>query len=160
LKRYGIEIDIDDIPVYLVDRNEMAQLREDEEGDPHGFTYLEQTTTIGGLILERKFNIYMLTGTPRMFFIATMAHELMHVWLHENAPKDIDPALCEGSCNYASYLTMGDYSGTDTDYIKTTLQENPDPIYGDGFRRVAEFVDEHGIDSWLSYLRENSNPPW
>ncbi len=160
LKARGIEIDIADIPLHLVDKREMARLRRDERGDPHGFTYVEVTTTIGGIVTDRKFEIYMLTAMPRMHFIATLAHELMHVWLHENAPQDIEAAFCEGSCNYASFLVLEDYPGKETDYIKASLENDPDPVYGDGFRRTAQFVDKRGIEAWLTYLRMNNYPPW
>jgi hypothetical protein len=160
LNSRGIEITEDDLPLHLVDKNEMAELRADEEGHPHGFTYARVTTTIGGIVVARRFEIYMLYGLPRMHFIATMAHELMHVWLHRNAPEDIDSILCEGSCNYAAFLVLEEFSGPERDFVMAVMRDDPDPVYGEGFRRVAEYVRRNGINSWLAYLQRNSNPPW
>ena len=84
----------------------------------------------------------------------------MHVWLYDNGVDDMDPALCEGSCNYAAYLVLQRYPGKESEYIQTAFRDEPDPIYGDGFRGVAEYVEKHGVAGWLGYLRSHRNPPW
>lgn len=158
LKTCGIDVGDQYIPISLVDKTVMARL-DDSHIDPNGYTYIEKTTSLG-ITVQRRLDIFLLDGMPRMHVIATLAHELMHVWLYENAPDDMDPALCEGSCNYAAYLVLLKYPGKESEYIRTTFRDDPDSIYGDGFRGVADYVDEHGAAKWLSYLKSNRNPPW
>jgi len=160
LSRTGIEIDAEDIPVYLVNRNTMTELAEGYHADPLGFTSYEKTSYGSGIVTVESFKIYMLTGLPRFEFASSLAHELMHVWLFNNAPLDIDPALREGSCNYAGYVAVKDYREKDAEFIVHNLLTDPDQIYGDGFRRVKKFVEANGIDYWLQYLQSHRYPPW
>ena len=95
------------------------------------------------------------SGLPRFDFTGALAHELMHVWLFSNAPTDIDPAFREGSCNYAAYLALQKYSDKEALFVIDRMLQDPDPIYGDGFRRVKEFVEEKGIRYWLHYLQNH-----
>jgi len=97
---------------------------------------------------------------PRAHFVTTLAHELMHVWLFRNAPIEMDDLLCEGSCNYASYLVLKQWQQDDVAYELHTLQDDPDEVYGEGYRRVAEYVSRQGVAQWLEYLRENEQGPW
>ncbi len=158
LATFGITIDDGYIPVDLVDKTVMAGLDNDHI-DPNGYTYIEETTSLG-VTLERHLDIFLLHGMPRLHVLATLAHELMHVWLYENAPDNMDPALCEGSCNYAGYLVLQQYPGKESEYIQSTFRNEPDSVYGDGFRRVADYVEKHGVDEWLSYLKSHRTPPW
>jgi hypothetical protein len=158
LKTYGIDIGDQYIPASLVDKTIMSRV-DDKHIDPNGYTYIERTTSLG-ITVKRSMDIFLLNGMPRMHFIATLAHELMHVWLYENAPDDMDPAFCEGSCNYAAYLVLMKFPGKESEFIRTTFRDETDSIYGDGFRGVADYVDEHGTAKWLSYLKSNRNPPW
>ncbi len=155
---FGIAIDDGYIPISLVDKKVMARLDNDHI-DPNGYTYIEKTTSLG-ITVEQNLDIFLLDGMPRLHVVATLAHELMHVWLYDNGPDDMDPALCEGSCNYAAYLVLQQYPGKESEYIQTTFRDEPDSIYGDGFRRVAEYVEDNGVAEWLSYLKSHRNSPW
>ncbi len=154
----GIEMEDKYYPVSLIDKTTMARL-DDDHIDPNGYTYVEETTSLG-VTLERHLDIFLLHGMPRLHAIATLAHELMHVWLYDNGPDDMNPALCEGSCNYAAYLVLQRYSGKESEYIQTTFKDEPDPVYGDGFRHVAEYVEKHGVAGWLDYLKSHRDSPW
>jgi hypothetical protein len=158
LRTHGIDITDEYIPIKLIDKTAMARF-DDEKIDPNGYTCIEKTTSLG-ITVKRKVDIFLLHGMPRMHAIATLAHELMHVWLSDNAPDDLDPALCEGSCNYAAYLILQHFPGKESEYIQKTFREEPDSIYGDGFRGVAAYVDKHGVTKWLAYLKANRNRPW
>lgn len=158
LKTYGIDIGDQFIPITLVDKTAMARL-DNSRIDPNGYTYIERTTSFG-VTVQQHLEVFLLDGMPRMHVIATLAHELMHVWLYNKAPDDMDPALCEGSCNYAAYLVMEKYPGKESEYIRDTFRNETDSIYGDGFRGVADYVDKRGTAKWLSYLKSKRNPPW
>jgi len=154
----GIEIEDHYLPISLIDRSAMTRL-DDGHIDPNGYTYIEKTTSLG-VTLERRLDIFLLDGMPRLHTIATLAHELMHVWISDNSPDDMDAALLEGSCNYAAYLVLQRYPVKESEYIQKTFSEEPDTIYGGGFRHVTDYAEKHGIAGWLSYLKSHRDRPW
>ncbi len=160
LKGQGIDIVGVEVPLYLVNKSTMTELSAGSHADPLGFTHYEQTSYAGGIIAERSFKIYMLNGLPRFEFISALAHELMHVWMFTNAPTDIDPVLREGSCNYAAFLIIRNYPDKEARFVVDNMTSDPNPVYGEGFRRVKKYVDRHGVSKWLEYLKSNKYPPW
>ncbi len=158
LKNFGIEINLDKTKLQLVDRNRLAQLSPDRNKDYAGLTKFEGNA-IPGKVISRNFNIYILSGMPRDNFRATMAHELMHVWLYSKAPMEMDPALTEGCCNYASYLLLQNDRSKQVAYVLDRLENDPNIFYGEGYRRVKKMVRRMGIESWLEYLQNNKNFP-
>ncbi len=160
LKGAGIETTDQDIPLYLVNKHAMKDLAAGFHADPLGFANLEQTSYVGGLVKDRSMKIYMMTNLPRFEFISALAHELMHTWLFVYADPDIDPAMREGTCNYAGYLALQSYRDRDAQFVVNNMLSDPDPIYGDGFRKVKSYVDSHGFAAWLKYLKKHTEPPW
>ena len=158
LKKFGLEINADKIKLQLVDKNRLSSLFSDRVKDYAGLTTFEETT-IPGKAVSKKFNVYILHGMPGKNFKATMAHELMHVWLYSNAPLEMDPALTEGSCNYASYLLLQNDRSKQVAYILDRMEKDPNIFYGDGYRRVKKMVRRMGVEAWLEFLKDNKNFP-
>lgn len=156
LKKYGIDVREVTIPIFLVNKNVMTELAGGYHADPLGFTYYEKTTYAGQPIALKTYKIYMLTGLPRCEFIGALAHELMHVWLFVNNVTDIEPALREGGCNVASWLALINHRDRHAEFILENMQADPDPVYGDGYRRMKKYVDQQGVSTWLSYLMNRS----
>lgn len=158
LASVGIWVEDSDVSLHLVDRHEMADISKiDHEGNQAFIKYYEVTDENGHKL--RTYDIYILEGIPEISFIAAAAHELMHVWQYINAPADNDPALCEGSCNYASYLVLEHYPDKMAEYQKETIRQDQDKIYGDGFRRVSRLVEDHGAAFWLRHLKNHKEFP-
>ena len=160
LRLYGVNIQWDEIGLYLVDRNYIAQLSNEPRviEQQTGFTY-HRFETVNGRAVNKKFDIYILRGMPELNFISTAAHELMHVWLYLNAPYEMDKAMSEGSANYASYLVLQNRRANRAKYIIENLNKDRDPIYGDGFRRIKNLVGSLGRHGWLGYISENQRMP-
>ena len=158
MKNFGIEIEPNKIELELVDKNRLDRLSSIRTKGNAGLTTFEGTT-IDGNVVSRKFNIYILHGMPEKNFRATMAHELMHVWLYGQAPMEMDPALTEGSCNYASYLLLQNDRDKQVAYILDSMEQDPDIFYGDGYRRVKKMVRRIGVEAWLEFLKKNKNFP-
>jgi len=156
LRGYGIDIKWNDIGFYLVDRNYITQLSNENRviEQQTGFTY-HRFETLNGKIRSRKFDVYVLSGMPEMNFISTVAHELMHVWLYLNASFDMDKALSEGSANYSSYLVLKNRRTDRARFLMENLESDRDPVYGDGYRRVKRFVGTRGMNGWIGYLKNN-----
>lgn len=143
----------------LSSRAEMGQVSGGSGRNKAGFTHVEQSSYLGGLITDNEVQIYILTGMPRIHVLATAAHELMHVWFGLHDRFHTEDILAEGSCNYAAYLILKRYPDEGEHLIKRML-EDKDPIYGEGFRRVKAYVDSVGLYGWLQYLKEYDFPPW
>lgn len=158
----GITIDEDDLPVKLVGEGDLRGIHGQEKGDLEleGVTQWEKRSWLFGMVNRYDFDIYILHSLPRMHYYATVAHELMHVWLTLNAPINQNSAMVEGTCNYASYLVLKQMGGSDAERIIDRMLSSSDPDYGEGFRQVTAQVELLSLPGWLEYLRKNENPPW
>ena len=158
LEKAGIVINHEPIKFKLVSRKELTEQVGRSNTDHFGLIHYEKITT-WSLLIERKFTVYLLKGQPSKHFISVAAHELMHVWLYLNAPDDGDPALVEGSCNYAAFLVLQQLHDEMAGYVIKQLQSDPDPVYGEGFRRVEKLVDNRGVEFWLQHLKFDTQFP-
>ncbi len=161
LMKHGIVLKGEFAQVYLLDRKHLAKVsgRREAQSEEAGFTKLRKKI-VNGKLASFSMEIYILKGLPKVYFIATAAHELMHIWQHLYAVPENDRALREGSCNYAAYLVLAELarepSFTDAaNYVIKTIFETKDKIYGKGFIRVYEMVKKRGVEGWLQYLRRN-----
>lgn len=103
--------------------------------------------------LKKEYKIYVLDYFQKIKFAGVLAHELLHVWQYEKGIS-LSSQLTEGLCNLASYLVYEDIN-TDLSrmYIKF-LQEDSDPIYGDGFRKVLEvYKRKKNIIDTVNFLK-------
>jgi len=158
LSEFGIDIETDNIHIHLIDKNELTQISDEKHRNHTGYTFYN-AKSVNGEVLSKTFDIYILHGMPEVYFVGTAAHELMHVWQYTNAPFENDPALSEGSCNYASHLVLQSYPGKMAEYYIYNMEQNPDEFYGEGYRRVRKLVRHQGVDRWLKHLRLNKNFP-
>jgi hypothetical protein len=140
----------------IVDLNELQKI----SGNVHsksinGYTLIEVKTLDGGKSFSHT--VYILSGIPAKYAESTIAHELMHIWIGENIEHKLSLKFLEGSCNYISYTYLkSDYSSDAKDIIKQ-LENNPDAIYGDGFRKVYKKFKGRDFNLFLNYIRENKS---
>jgi len=156
LGSFGIDVDPRKIELRLVGEQELARIAESRSQDTKGFTdYLVNKGPFGKVRAE-TVKVYLLYGMPRMQMASTAAHELMHVWQFRNGRLDQDPALSEGSCNFAAYLVLRKTRGAEAEFIIDGMLKDPDRIYGEGFRRVKAYAEKEGIPAWLRLLKEKN----
>jgi hypothetical protein len=148
----GIRIDIDDVPLNLVDRKELGRNYGGDMTRNSAFCKKEFRKLFGKEV-GQQYSIYVLDGMPRMHFIVAVAHELMHVWQYTYAPADNDPQLCEGSCNYAASMVLRQIGGKELQYQIVLMDKDSDSVYGDGYRRVKKLVEAKGVSDWLVHLK-------
>ena len=158
LKQIGIDVDIRDIPLHLVSRDELGRRYGGDMSHNSGFCQHDYNE-IGGRVFNQRFQIFILTGMPRMHFITTLSHELMHVWQYQNCPLDNQIEFCEGSCNYAAWLVLRQIGGDKAAYQMKSLEQNQNPVYGGGFRRVKRLAEDRGNNGWLSTLQSHPRFP-
>lgn len=134
------------------------RMRASATGNIHGYTRTAQRHIPQyGLILEHS--IHVLNGMPRLAFMGVLAHELLHVWIHEQGLKHLSPPQVEGFCNLATAL-MYNRAATAEDrdlsaVLLQRLQTDPDPVYGEGYRRMARHLEELG---WPGLLQAMTQP--
>ncbi|MBL1213183.1 MAG: protein DA1 [Ignavibacteriae bacterium] len=159
LQLEGIKIGDVEIELHLVNLTELKKIvKDNHKNNVRGYStynYRKQN----GKIINREFDIYILNNMPQSYFIKVAAHELMHIWQYLNSPEDNNKTLSEGSCEYASYLVVKKYYGKYYDFIKKNFNENEDPVYGGGFKRVKKFVDKNSKRAWLKLLKSKEDFP-
>ncbi len=132
-----------------------ARLKASPTGNIHGFTRTAQRhIPTYGLILEHS--IHVLSGLPKIAFMGVLAHELLHVWIHEQGLHHLSHAEVEGFCNLGTALML---QSEDSDLARVLLQrmaEDPDPAYGDGYRAMAWRLTQLG---WPALLKALTTPP-
>ena len=153
--------------VKLVSEKELTEIRHSElrEGERNpALTSLQISKKIllGGRVnIETKCDIYVLKGLQKSFFKECLAHELMHVWLFVNARFEPEPVLCEGVCNYFAYEILGkEKENKYAEFYRRLMDENPDAVYGEGFRKVKKLAEQlGGWENLLVYLKHNRKFP-
>jgi hypothetical protein len=156
LEKCGISVDPAPIELHLVGQQELRRIAGTRSRDTKGFTdYFVKKGPFGTAKNERT-KVYLLDGMPRTQTVGTVAHELMHVWQFQRGRLEQDPVLCEGSCNFASYLVLRRIGGAEADYVIDSMLTDPDRVYGEGFRRVKAYAEREGIRAWLQLLEEKN----
>ena len=118
-----------------------------------------------GLILIRRIEsqeaevtaILALRGLPRLNLSMVLAHELGHAWVVQHRIAGLPLVVEEGFCEYCSYLWLTASRDPRAPYQLERLVRNPDPVYGDGYRRVSEVHTKEGIRGVLTWLGKQSS---
>jgi len=160
MEELGIQIKPKEIPLNVVDRERLLYLSKGLSVDPWGLAWFEQTSYQFGLFKDREYRIYLLDSLPRTQARATLAHELMHVYLYSNGRHDMDPALAEGSCDAVSWMILRSDTSAAAARLMEGMERDKHPLYGEGFRRSRSMYLKRGMDAWLRYLRKNDKAPW
>lgn len=149
---YGIRPLPNDIPVSLVDRKTLAvkSLGSDKE-NTRGFTK-SMARVQNGKITSFKHRIYILDGLPLTEFKGVLAHELFHVWLNENKVKMAGKET-EGFCNLGIMLVNMNVKSEYAQVLQDQLEQNNDPVYGEGYRMMKKKLDDMGWANLLSWVR-------
>ena len=80
---------------------------------------------------------------PKIQFAGVLAHELLHVWQNEKGIS-LPPPLTEGFCNLGSYVVYKSIGNELAIRMIKNLENDPSPVYGDGFRKVFEVYKREG----------------
>jgi hypothetical protein len=155
----GILIDRE-LQLSCIDKRQMLDVNSALGKEAWAYTDFKQRASFFGLWKSESIRIYVLSRLPRVILQAVLAHELMHVWLFAHAPLDMDPTLCEGSCEYAAHLVLRGHRDAYADFLRESQETSDDLVYGVGFRSVRDYVKRVGVPAWLDYLRGHSTPPW
>jgi len=103
--------------------------------------------------------IAVLQGLPAVLFQGVTAHELGHVWLIVHGIQGLPSWAEEGFCEYLSYRYYYDLNTPESRYHAVSIENNADPVYGEGFRRVRALADALGFPRFLEILRTTKRLP-
>jgi hypothetical protein len=154
LASFGLDLAAAQIPLRLTDQDELTQLSTHAHAsDPSGMA-CNTLLTRGGKVVERKVEkILILYGLPREHFAAVAAHELGHVWLFLNAFPQLPPEVEEGICELLAYEWIKRQDTPEAQYRLKVMENNKDPVYGEGFRRVRHALEGRTLLSLLEFVR-------
>ena len=106
--------------------------------DLHVFKDEEMERRFGKDVMGNANTLHQINSRRQLTaseFAEVMAHELLHCWMFERGiypPLD----LCEGFCELGAYLFLNHINRPNALFRAQCIMQNPDPIYGDGFRTV------------------------
>ena len=110
-------------------------------------------------MLAKVNGIAVLQGLPAVLFQGVTAHELGHVWLIVHGIQGLPSWAEEGFCEYLSHRYYGDLNTPEGRYHAVSIENNTDPVYGEGFRRVRALTDAPGFPRFLEILRTTKKLP-
>jgi hypothetical protein len=103
--------------------------------------------------------IRVAAGLPPNHFGRAVAHEIGHVWLAQQGGPQPPPEIEEGLCELFAHAWLKVQRNRVTEEMRRWLRENPDPMYGCGFRGAHAAVREHGIKTVLGSLARDGALP-
>lgn len=104
----------------------------------YGYEYGKKVTTTQ----SDSFYIYLLTDLPKDKFIEVTAHELSHDWMGKKYPNITDINIVEGWAEYTASRINSLYGN---EHLNTRMHENTNPVYGEGYRFIADYVYKNQI---------------
>ncbi|HLH64032.1 MAG TPA: protein DA1 [Ktedonobacteraceae bacterium] len=148
------------ISLELCDRSRLSALLQ-SRAEPHslGVTLSSSYSQNGYVLQTRVDGIAVLRGMPSTLFQGVTVHELGHAWL---AAHDIRPLPLwaeEGFCELLSYRYCMNLDTQESRYHAHNIEQNPSPIYGDGFRRIRRLADTMGFQRFVETLRATKHLP-
>lgn len=99
---------------------------------------LGHTLLVGASALQ-VVEIRIAAGLPYTLFGRVLAHEMAHGWLARFG-SDREPAEEEGICELVGSWWLEDRGGPFAESLRQMMDDNPDPLYGGGFRRCAQIA--------------------
>ena len=138
LNEIGIKKIPNNIPIKLINSIELNKITKiNNHGNIKGYTQINYSNE------KNKFKIFILTGLPKIEFEATLAHELLHVWLDlNNFHHNLE--ISEGFCNLGRELI---YKNNNTHFSQIHLNSmltDTTSIYGSGYRKIKLIKDKIG----------------
>lgn len=133
------------IPVQLVDKYSLNRMV-NFGSNSHGQAFTRSEITLRNKRREKiDYRIYILAGMPQLQFEASLAHELLHVWLTEkNIDRQLSNKDIEGFCNLGCALVYNHDNSKFSSLKLELMERNPDKWYGKGYREMKKRLQRFG----------------
>lgn len=157
LRALGVILDTRDIELVLC--GDIDELRRLSGGHKTAGHTLFEERRIFGRTVWSKTTIYLLTHLRRPRFDCVAAHELGHVFIRRNLRRDLPLDVEEGFCNYLASLILAPNDDELSRYLLQGMEEDPDPDYGFGYRRVRDYARGKTMQELLQALEPGAELP-
>ncbi len=97
----------------------------------------------------QKVQIFVLNHLPQARMEYVIAHELAHDWMTAHYPGIRDLQIREG---FAEYIAWRYNQYKKRRQLNLSIENNPDPVYGDGFRKIRRLAEKRGFNGLRQYL--------
>lgn len=134
-------------------------LREGNIGHSLGATTSATYLQNGRVIRTEVNGIAVLYGLPSILFQGVTIHELGHVWLIVTGVQQLPSWAEEGFCELLSYRYYVEANTLESHYHRVSKEQNADPIYGEGFRRIRALSDRVSFPRLIETLRTTKRFP-
>jgi hypothetical protein len=104
-------------------------------------------------------HLLVLQDLPMLKFGTTVAHEAMHSYMTQNGFGQVPVRIAEGLCQLLAYAWVIRQDGILAAAERRLIEENPDPIYGDGFRQAYQAVSRVGVRRTLAMVKQQHRLP-
>ena len=108
---------------------------------------------------EEVINLQVLQDLPLLKFGTTVAHEMMHSYMTQNGFGEVPARIAEGMCQLLAYAWVIRQDGILAAAERRQIEDNPDSIYGDGFRQAREAVRRAGVRRTLATVKVQHRLP-
>jgi hypothetical protein len=105
-----------------------------------GSTLIQSVVTPRGE-RRRVLGMYIRRNLPAILFMGVVAHELAHAWTALRRWR-LHPWAEEGLGELLAYRFFRDLGTPEALFLARRIEVNPDPLYGDGFRRMRRLIGE------------------
>lgn len=161
LNAQGLQYNNAPLQIELVDRLRLAQLLNGRSGSDTLGATSHSTHMLNGQVVRTEVNgIAILRGLPTPLFLGVCVHELGHAWLALQAIQGLPSWAEEGFCELLSHRFYGELNTDESRHHAKSIEKNPDPVYGEGFRRVHTIVDRMGLQQFVETLRTTKRIPF
>ncbi|HEU5379224.1 MAG TPA: protein DA1 [Ktedonobacteraceae bacterium] len=129
------------------------------ENHPLGVTLSSTRIQNGSVLDSRVDGVAVLQGMPALLFAGVVLHELGHVWLTVHGIGNLPLWAEEGFCQLLSHRYYTGLATPEARYRAESLEQEADPIYGDGFRRIRALSERTGFAHFVERLRVTKKLP-
>ena len=144
--------------------------REGGRRDPLGLTTSTRYLRNKHIDHARVESVAILQGLPLTLFAGVCVHELGHVWLVQHNIVNLPLMDEEGFCELLAYRYYSETppavapdepanSPNAAHFYARRIAENPNPVYGDGFRKVQRLADRVGFAQIIKALLRKKKLP-
>ncbi len=99
---------------------------------------------------HRDAHIQVVYGMPTAYLVWVLSHEIGHVLVSQRHYKFATPAQEEGFCQLLALLVCQRSKNPQMPKIMRKEWQNPDPVYGDEFRKAHQQLQQTGFQQYFA----------
>ncbi|MBR2509120.1 MAG: hypothetical protein IKB71_05170 [Lentisphaeria bacterium] len=106
-------------------------------------------------LTKQRCRMFVLSHTPLDLLKDAIAHELTHDYLRHNAGNISDLKIEEG---FAEAIAAKYNDAVKKSHLNKRKQNNPDEVYGGGYRTMSKMLKERGFAQTMKYIKSRAKP--